>query len=274
MSTTSTSASPLSIDELKSLRCLIGSLQSTSDADCLEDLLQGTTAIQRAQHSPGEFARFASGHRWRMAKHHAHLDSYLIELAHCRRRRVMVQEPPRFGKSEHGSKYFPAWYLGKFPDRHVILASATDDLATEFSLATRDVFEEFAPQVFPGIELRRDVRSSAHWKTNKGGSMRAIGIGGGVMGRGADLFIIDDVFGKFEECLSEAERGRRHRWIHGTMKTRLSPNGVALFIGTPYHNDDPMARLLKEQAEGREQWDLVRFPAIAEVHDILGRAPG
>ena len=103
----------------------------------MELLGTGKTAIQRAMESPGEFARLASKHKWRMAAHHRALDIKLIRLADGTIRRMMVMEPPRHGKSEHASKYFSAWYLGKYPSRQIILGSATDDLATEFSLAAR-----------------------------------------------------------------------------------------------------------------------------------------
>ena len=119
-----------------------------------------------------------------------------------------------------------------------------------------------------------DAKASANWKTTKGGMMRATGIGGGIMGRGADLFIVDDYFGKFEECLSQAERDKRHRWIYGTMKTRLSPNGVVLIIATPYHMDDPMGRIKREELLGGDQWEVIKFPAIAGENDQLRRKPG
>lgn len=245
-------------------------------ADIFRQLQSHRLPVERAHDSPGEFAAYVSREQarpWRMARHHQVLDGKLLDLVHGRSSRLMVFEPPRHGKSEHGSKYFPAWFLGQFPHKHIILASATDQLAGEFTRAARDVFAEWGPQVF-NVALRQDVRASDLWMTTHGGSMRGVGVGAGIMGRGADLFIIDDYFGKWEEALSEAERRRRHQWLHATMQTRLSPTGVVLLICTRYHPDDPAGLLLREQQYGGAKWDVIRFPAIAEEDDPLGRNPG
>lgn len=175
-----------------------------------------------------------------MDRHHAVLDAELVKLARGTEQRLIVQQPPRHGKSELGSKYFPAWFLGLNPTKHVILASATDDLAAEFSAAARDVLVEHGEQWF-GVRISRNNQAAHHWKVEhrdgvhrwrQGGSMRAVGVGASIFGRGADLLIVDDYHGKVEEALSEAERSRRHRWFHGTMKTRLSPGGVVMIIAT------------------------------------------
>lgn len=223
--------------------------------------------------TPGKWAEHVSAGRWKMYRHHAVLDKELLALANGKNRRLIVQEPPRHGKSEHGSRYFPAWFLGKFPTKHIILASATDELAADFSGAARDLLLEHGERYFD-VHVRRDKQAAHRWALEEGGSMRAVGVGGGVMGRGADGLIIDDYFGKLEEALSETERRKRHRWFHATVKTRLSPTGWVLIIATRYHPKDVIGELLEEAKHGGDEWNVIRFPAIAEENDQLGRKPG
>ena len=209
-----------------------------------------------------------------MGRHHAELDRQLMRVARGEIDRLMVRLPPRHGKSELTSKYFPAWYHGAFPRRDVIQASAVHELAQEFSGSARDLVREYG-SVF-GDDLTVDQNHAARdtWRTTWGGRHRAVGVGGAIFGRGAHLFIVDDFHGSMEEALSQTERDKRHRWFHTTAQNRLMPGGAIVIVATPYHPDDLMGRLLKEQDEGGEKWTVVDFPAIARERDVLGREPG
>jgi predicted phage terminase large subunit-like protein len=180
--------------------------------------------------------------------------------------------PPRHGKSELVSKYFPAWYLGRFPQRNVILTSATDELAKEFGAAARDVFREHGGLFGQG--LASDATAAHRWKTTAGGGLRAAGVGGGIMGRGANLLIIDDYFKNVEEALSEMTRRAVHQWYMSTAKTRLAPNGAVVIVATRWHPKDLIGSLLDQAEMGDDKWTRIRFPAIAEEADTLGRKPG
>lgn len=195
-----------------------------------------------------------------MARHVTAIDRELHDLAAGRNKRLIIQMPPRHGKSELCSKYFPAWYLGTFPERSVILASATDELAMDFSVAARDLLTEHG-HLF-GTQIRSDRASAQRWATTAGGGLRAAGVGGAIMGRGADLLIIDDYFRNVEEALSETIRRKMYQWYLSTARTRLSPTGVQVIIATRWHNNDLIGEVLKTAAMTGEEWRVVSFPAI------------
>lgn len=183
-------------------------------------------------------------------------------------KRLILELPPRHGKSEIASKHFPVSYLGKHPDRQIILTSATDDLATDFSSAARDITEEFGPSVF-GIHLRSDKRAGYRWELEEGGGVRAAGVGGAIMGRGCSLLIIDDYFKNVEEALSETYRKKVHQWYHSTSTTRLTPDGAIIIIATRWHPKDLIGQVLEEAKETGEQWRRICLPAINEQGEAL-----
>ena len=209
-----------------------------------------------------------------MGRHHAELDRQLMRVVRGEIDRLMVRMPPRHGKSELTSKYFPAWYHGVFPRRDIIQSSAVHELAQEFSGSARDLVREYGHLFDPRLTVADKYAARDTWKTTLGGRHRAVGAGGAVFGRGAHLFLIDDYHGSMEEALSATERDKRHRWFHTTAQNRLMPGGAIVIVATPYHPDDLMARLLREQDEGGEKWTVVDLPAIARERDVLGRQPG
>jgi predicted phage terminase large subunit-like protein len=198
-----------------------------------------------------------------MARHLSILDAQLCELASGRIKRLIVQMPPRHGKSELCSKYFPAWYLGTLPERKVIMTSATDELAMDFSMAARDLIAEHGPSMF-GVQLRDDRASMQRWELTHGGGLRAAGVGGAIMGRGADLLIIDDYCKDVEAALSDTQRRKVHQWYLSTSSTRLSPQGAVLIIATRWHHRDLIGSLLADAESSGEQWKVVSFPAIGD----------
>lgn len=181
--------------------------------------------------------------------------------------------PPRHGKSELCSKFFPTWFLGTFPEKNVILTSATGDLAGDFCYASLSLMLEHGRDAF-GVQVKAGVRGRQKWQLVQGGSMRAAGVGGDIMGRGADLLIVDDYFKNDEEALSPATREGVHSWFMSTSSSRLTPTGAVVIIATRWHSDDLIGRLLKAQSDGGQAWRVLNFPAIASDDDQLGREPG
>jgi len=202
------------------------------------------------------------------------LDRLLVDLASGEISRLIIQMPPRHGKSMLTSIYFPAWYLGTFPERSVILASYEHDLAAKWGEKARGVLREWGERLW-GVRVRRDRGSADHWEIGKsGGEMICTGVGGPLTGHGADALLVDDPVKNAEEAASLTMRDKTWDWFRSTALTRLHSGGAAVLIMTRWHEDDLVGRVLANQAELGEQWTVLSFPAIAEADDPLGREPG
>lgn len=183
--------------------------------------------------------------------------------------------PPRHGKSQLISEYFPAWYLGTFPDSRVILCSYGAEFARTWGRKSRDVLMEYGPHVF-GVRVRDDSAAADQWNIYKHrGGMKTAGIGGDITGQGARLLIIDDPVKNWQEANSQLIRDRHFDWYTSTAYSRLTPDGRVIIVMTRWHHDDLAGRLLAraERGEG-ESWRVINLPAIAEDNDQLGRQPG
>jgi predicted phage terminase large subunit-like protein len=178
--------------------------------------------------------------------------------------RLMLLVPPRHGKSELASRRFPAWYLGRHPERHFISASASAGLAEDFGRDVRNLVasQEFA-QIFD-VKLSEDTQSKGKWMTSEGGPYFACGVGSALMGRGANVFLIDDPFGSMSEARSETERKAVHSWFTGTCYNRLEKGGAFVIINHRLHEDDLSGMLLQQQAAGGDRWEVVELKALAD----------
>jgi predicted phage terminase large subunit-like protein len=210
-----------------------------------------------------------------MGRHHALVDRELVRVAQGLTKRLIVEMPPRHGKSLLAAKFFTAWYRGTFPDRNVLIASATHPLASKWTGEARDLLGEHGPSLF-GVHLRDDKQAAGEWALDEGGETRAVGVGGSPFGFGFHLGVVDDYFGSIEQALSPSERERVHRWFQGTFRNRLEDEstGAIVILATRYHKDDLVGRLLREQEHGGDQWRHIRLPALAEENDPLGREIG
>jgi predicted phage terminase large subunit-like protein len=182
---------------------------------------------------------------------------------------LLIEAPPRHGKSELVSKFLPAWYLGVWPDRRVMLAAYEATFARSWGRKARQVFADVACPVF-GRKLSEDNHAADDWSTTAGGGMSTAGVGGPMTGRGAHLLIIDDPVKNAEEALSGTTRENHWDWWQSTASTRLEPGGVVIGIMTRWHESDIFGRLLSGGAKIRR----LTLPALAEAGDVLGRQPG
>ena len=190
-------------------------------------------------------------------------------------KRLMIFLPPRHGKSWLVSNFFPAWYLGIFPDKRVILTAYEADFAATWGRRARDVLNEHGKSVF-GIEVNDKSSAANRWDIkNHYGGMVTAGVGGPITGRGADILVIDDPVKNAEEANSQTYRNRTWDWYQSTAYTRLEPQGAVILIMTRWHEDDLAGRLIKSMNKGTlEQWEMINLPAIAEDNDLLGRKLG
>lgn len=204
---------------------------------------------------------------YQAAAHHAAIAAALEAVEAGTIKRLVITMPPRHGKSELASIRFPAWYLGRNPDKRIILASYADSLALTFGRQIRNLVrgEEFRA-VFPDVALARDSTSADHWNiAGRRGGLIAAGVGSGITGHGADLLIIDDPVKDASEADSPTVRENKWEWYTRTAYTRLQPGGSAVLIGTRWHVDDLIGRVL---AQDTEHWQVLHLPAI----DAEGRA--
>jgi hypothetical protein len=182
-------------------------------------------------------------------------------------KRLMIFVPPRHGKSQLASINFPAWYLGRNPEKEVITASYSSELAQDFGSKTRTlVSDEIFKNIF-NITLKADEKAKAKWLTNKKGSYTSVGVGGAITGRGADLLTIDDPFKNREEAESKLIRDKVWNWYTSTAYTRLEKGGAIALIMTRWNLDDLGGRLLQAMKDGGDQWEIVSLPAIANVDE-------
>ena len=190
-------------------------------------------------------------------------------------KRLAIFMPPRHGKSILTSEFFPAWFMGRNPDKYIICSTYAQDLADDFGRKVRNQLQDdnFG-KIFPDTQLSTDSASVRRFHTTQGGVYYAVGAGSAITGRGAHLLLIDDPIKGREEADSQAMRGNLLDWYRSTAYTRLMPNGSVILIQTRWHEDDLAGWVLKET--GHEGWDIVEFPAILNgtAADMLGLKEG
>ena len=182
-------------------------------------------------------------------------------------KRLQLSVPPRHGKSEQLTIRGPAWRLSLDPSLRFILAAYNQTLAEKFSRRSRNLCRG-------RIGLSADRNTSADWETSKEGGVRAVGVGSGVTGHGADWIVIDDPTKSRAEAESPTYRNRVWDWYTDDLYTRLEPHGGVMLIQTRWHYDDLSGRVDRSEEGASGDWVRVNLPAIAEEDDLLGRAPG
>jgi len=203
---------------------------------------------------------------YKVGPHHKRLAKIFEDIASGKKKRVIVNIAPRHGKSELISYLAPAWFLGKYPHKKVIMASHTADLAVNFGRRVRNLVNlDGYRDIFPQIELQQDSKSASRWGTNFNGEYFAIGVGGALAGRGADLFIIDDPHSE-----QEAKQGRPDvflpawEWFQSGPIQRLMPGGAIIVVMTRWSKLDLTGQIINHmvQNEDADQWEVIEFPAI------------
>jgi predicted phage terminase large subunit-like protein len=196
------------------------------------------------------------------AAHHTLIAEKLEAVERGKIDRLMINMPPRHGKSELASRRFPAWFLGRHPHKSVIAASYNSDLAADFGRQVRNIVNTREYANLFQTKLAEDSRAANRWNTSDGGAYVAAGVGTAITGRGADILLIDDPVKDREEADSEIQRQKVWDWYTSTAYTRLAPGGRIIVIQTRWHEDDLSGRLIAEQAKGGDKWDILELPAI------------
>ncbi len=210
---------------------------------------------------------------YKVGPHHLKLIQIFEDIAAGKKKRVIVNIAPRHGKSELISYLAPAWFLGKYPQKKIIMGSHTADLAVNFGRRVRNlVGSEAYKGIFPQVELQSDSKSASRWGTNFNGEYFAIGVGGALAGRGADLFIIDDPHSE-----QEAKTGRPDvflpawEWFQSGPLQRLMPGGAIIIVMTRWSKLDLTGMIVQqtERNEDVDPWEVVEFPAIKDDGQAL-----
>ena len=213
------------------------------------------------------------------------LMKFYLDVKAGKRPRLIINAPPRHGKSQVVSRDFPPWLFGVDPDIEVIASSYNQELANDMSRDVQSIMkQEEYRTVFPNVNLieRKSKKTkvtaaqSAKYFEIPGrkGRYKAAGVGSGITGRGAKIAIIDDPFKDREEADSPTIREKVYNWYTSTFRTRLAPGGGIIIMHTRWHEDDLVGRLLMKAANGNgEKFDLINYPAIAE-HDEPHRKKG
>ena len=200
-------------------------------------------------------------------RHHAIIAEAFERVNAGTLKRLIICMPPRHTKSEFGSFLLPAWFLGNHPDKKVIQASHTAELAVGFGRKVRNLVDtERYHRVFPDLQLQADSKAAGRWNTSAGGDYFAIGISGAVTGKGADVLIIDDPHSEQEAALAEVNPeiyDKTYEWFTSGPRQRLQPGGAIVIIMTRWSKRDLVGRVLEAAAQrGGEDWEVIEFPAI------------
>ena len=272
---TSTLAPKLSADDLNNLASIIPKLSEKEQILLLKELTDFEELLSKetAQKDFLEFVKkmwpeFISG------RHHAKMAKAFERVANGECKRLIINMPPRHTKSEFASYLLPAWFLGKFPQKKVIQTSHTAELAVGFGRKVRNlVGKEEYTDIFPNTSLQADSKAAGRWNTSKGGDYFAIGVGGAVTGKGADLLIIDDPHSEQEATLAEHSPeiyDKVHEWYTSGPRQRLQPGGAIVIVMTRWSKRDLTGQVVKSamQRDG-EEWEIIEFPAIMPSGNAL-----
>jgi predicted phage terminase large subunit-like protein len=199
--------------------------------------------------------------------HHKRMADAFERVANGTCKRLIINMPPRHTKSEFASYLLPAWFLGKFPHKKVIQASNTGELAVGFGRKVRNLVDsDVYNSIFPNLALQADSKAAGRWNTSKGGDYFAIGVGGTVTGKGADVLIIDDPHSEQEAAMAASNPevyDKVYEWYTSGPRQRLQPGGAIVIVMTRWAQRDLTGQVIKSAAQrAGEEWEVIEFPAI------------
>jgi predicted phage terminase large subunit-like protein len=242
---------------------------SESDLRVLEAQLLKLEKLKQRELSQTKFIKFVEKvwPTFISGRHHKIMADAFERVASGELKRLIINMPPRHTKSEFASYLLPAWFLGRFPHKKVIQTSHTAELAVGFGRKVRNLVDsEVYHDIFPELNLQADSKAAGRWNTSKGGDYFAIGVGGAVTGKGADLLIIDDPHSEQEAALAQVNPeiyDKTYEWYTSGPRQRLQPGGAIVIVMTRWSQKDLTGQVLKSAAQrGGEEWKVIEFPAI------------
>ena len=255
---------------LKDIELLINSGKlSESDLRVLEAQLTKLEKLKERELAQIRFIKFVE-RVWPTfisGAHHKRMADAFERVANGTCKRLIINMPPRHTKSEFASYLLPAWFLGKYPGKKVIQASHTAELAVGFGRKVRNLVDsDVYHEIFPDLHLQSDSKAAGRWNTSKGGDYFAIGVGGAVTGKGADVLIIDDPHSEQEAAMAASNPDVYDKvieWYTSGPRQRLQPGGAIVIVMTRWSQRDLTGQVLKAAAQrSGEDWEVIEFPAI------------
>ena len=234
------------------------------------DLVDKINETQNKEQARKEFLPFVRA-MWPSfihGKHHEIMAEAFERVARGELKRLIINMPPRHTKSEFASYLFPAWFLGMYPEKKVIQTAHTAELSVGFGRKVRNLIQnEDFQNIFPGIELSTDSKAAGRWNTNKRGDYFAIGVGGAVTGKGADILIIDDPHSEQEATMGEYNPevyNKVYEWYTSGPRQRLQPGGAIILVMTRWSKRDLTGQIINKsvEREGSNEWEVIELPAI------------
>ena len=255
---------------LKDIETLINAGKlSESDMRVLEAQLNKLEKMKYRELSQTRFIKFVEAvwPSFISGRHHKRMADAFERVADGTCKRLIINMPPRHTKSEFASYLLPAWFLGKFPGKKVIQCSNTGELAVGFGRKVRNLVDsEVYHDIFPELTLQADSKAAGRWNTSKGGDYFAIGVGGTVTGKGADVLIIDDPHSEQEAAMAASNPeiyDKVYEWYTSGPRQRLQPGGAIVIVMTRWASRDLTGQVLKSAAQrSGEEWEVIEFPAI------------
>ena len=239
-----------------------------SDKQELLKLIQELEKAKERQACTDSFMSFIKS-QWSAfieGPHHKIMAEAFEKVARGELKRLIINMPPRHTKSEFASYLLPAWFLGKYPEKKIIQTAHTAELAVGFGRKVRNlVNSNDFKDVFPNVSLQSDSKAAGRWNTNKGGEDFAIGVGGAVTGKGADLLIIDDPHSEQEGASADpAVFNKTYEWYSSGPRQRLQPGGAIVMVMTRWNQKDLTGQVLDASVKrgGSDQWEIIELPAI------------
>ena len=205
---------------------------------------------------------------FKVGPHHRKLAKIFKDVIDGKKKRVIINIAPRMGKSEFSSYLFPAFFLGNFPNKKIIMGTHTAGLSEDFGRRVRNLVDsDEYKEIFPATAIADDQKAAGKWSTSQGGQYYAAGVGGALAGRGADLFVIDDPHSEQDVKInSRLAFDTAWSWFQTGPLQRLMPGGRIIIVMTRWSKLDLTGRLLdyqtKNETPEEDRWEVVELPAI------------
>jgi len=221
--------------------------------------------VKQAQTDPIKFAQHVYP-GFKVGPHHRKLAKIFEAVMRGEKKRVIINIAPRMGKSEFSSYLFPAYFLGRYPEKKIIMGTHTAGLSEDFGRRVRNLLDdESYKEIFPDTVVADDQKAAGKWSTGAGGQYYAVGVGGNLAGRGADLFVIDDPHSEQDmKANSRLAFDNAWTWFQTGPLQRLMPNGAIIIVMTRWSLIDLTGRLIDFSIRNPEadRWEIVELPAI------------